>query len=217
MKPPRLSRGRPALPRAVQCAETGHQQDGGAQQHREQHNEEPVQPVSCGQIHDGAAQQRRAVENKLDQAGAAAKADVARCQAVGIALAGVLTAGEQLMLGDGQHFTDVLDQGNIRVAEPTLPFGDGGLGDKETGGKIFLGHAQFLAALEDEAAEGLFMFHGRFSFAGSNSTCKFALRICQPKKKVNRYARFCCPTVRKVQCLQGFGGMASGSAGGAPG
>lgn len=100
-----------------------------------------------GQVHNGADQQHSAIEDKLGQTGAAAEPGVAFGQPVGIALAGVLTAGEQLMLGDGQHFADVLDQGNIRVAEPPLPFGDGGLGDKEAGGKIFLGHAQFLTAL----------------------------------------------------------------------
>lgn len=67
------------------------------------------------------AQQRGAVENKLGQAGAAAETDVTLRQPVGIALAGVLTAGEQLMPGDGQHLADILDQGNVRVAEASFP------------------------------------------------------------------------------------------------
>ena len=66
---------------------------------------------------------------------------------------GVLAGGQQLFLTALQDLTDALEQGDVRVGQPQLPFADRGVGDKETLGEFLLGHAQLFAPLADEGAK----------------------------------------------------------------
>ena len=97
----------------------------------------------------------------------------------------------------------------VRVAQAPLPLGDGGLGDEEPGGEFLLGQAQVSAALENEHAEGLFVVHCKGSFLGKVSTCKFILRICPRREKVNTSRPSGGSTVGKVLYFQGFADSAS--------